>query len=481
MTKQSIIFDTDSYKTSHSMLYPKGTSSVFSYIESRGGLYHETVFFGLQYLLKEYLEGCVVTVDDVNEATEFYAAHGVPFDSAGWMYIATKLSGKLPVRIRAVREGSVIPVSLPLVTIESTDSNVPWITSWLETMLMRVWYPINVATLGYHIKQDLIGWQAKTSDLGNDALSFKLHDFGARGVSSQESAALGGAAHLVNFLGSDTIAGIRAANKHYKTPMAGFSIPASEHSTITSWGRAGELDAYRNMLNTYGKPGALFACVSDSYDLFHAVDQLWGTELRQQVIDSGATLVIRPDSGSPPIIVTETIRRLDAKFGHTVNSKGYKVLNNVRVIQGDGINHKMINEIMRAITLCGYSLDNLAFGMGGALLQQHDRDTQKFAMKCSSITVDGVERDVYKDPITDSGKKSKKGRLDLIIDEDHQAGNIYESYRFYAAERIQSGEISIPHRKSELHVVFDNGQLYNETTMDSVRELVALGVKPYDD
>jgi nicotinamide phosphoribosyltransferase len=195
--------------------------------------------------------------------------------------------------------------------------------------------------------------------------------------------------------------------------VAGFSIPAAEHSTITSWGREGEVDAYRNMLKQFAKPASIVAIVSDSYDIFNAVDKLWGEELRDEVIASGATVVIRPDSGDPDIICRQLVQKLDAKFGSTVNSKGFKVLNNVRLIQGDGVNENTIRTILGSFQAYGYSADNIAFGMGGALLQQLDRDTQRFAMKCSSAEINGKWIDVQKDPITDSGKKSKAGRVQL--------------------------------------------------------------------
>ena len=223
-----------------------------------------------------------------------------------------------------------------------------------------------------------------------------LHDFGARGVSSLESAALGGAAHLVNFLGTDTVSALCLARAHYHAPMAGYSIPAAEHSTITSWGREREVDAYRNMLRQFGKPGAIVAVVSDSYDIYRAISEHWGTTLRDAVIASGATLVIRPDSGDPVEVVAESLRRLDEAFGHVINGKGYRVLNHVRVIQGDGINPDTIRAILQRITGDGYAADNVAFGMGGALLQRLDRDTQKFALKCSAARVDGEWVDVYR-------------------------------------------------------------------------------------
>ncbi|WP_448481942.1 nicotinate phosphoribosyltransferase [Pseudoxanthomonas mexicana] len=289
-----------------------------------------------------------------------------------------------------------------------------WVPSYLETMLLRIWYPITVATISWHAKQTIRQFLERTSDDPEGQLPFKLHDFGARGVSSLESAALGGAAHLVNFMGTDTVSGLLLAKAHYHEPMAGFSIPAAEHSTITSWGRDNEVEAYRNMLRQFARPGSIVAVVSDSYDIFHAIRQHWGTTLKQEVIDSGATVVIRPDSGDPVAVVHQCLDLLDEAFGHTVNGKGYKVLNHVRVIQGDGINPSSIRAILERITSAGYATDNLAFGMGGALLQRLDRDTQKFALKCSAARVDGEWIDVYKDPVTDKGKQSKRGRMTLL-------------------------------------------------------------------
>lgn len=453
--KYNYLFDTDSYKVSHFKQYPPGTTSMFSYIESRGGEYDKTVFFGLQYYLKEYLSH-QVTVEDVEKAKKLFDLHGEPFNYDGWMYIARELNGYIPVRIRAPQEGSIIPTHNILMSIESTDPKVFWIVSWLETMLLRVWYPITVATRSNHIRQIIMKALHQSSDSPNDEINFKLHDFGSRGTSSQESAMIGGAAHLVNFMGSDTVAGVLMANDYYKIQMAGFSIPAAEHSSITSWGKENEVEAYRNMLRQFAKPGALVACVSDSYDLWNACANLWGGELRQEVRNSGAVVIIRPDSGHPPTVVLKCVQILEEKFGSTVNSKGYKVLDNVRVIQGDGINEVSIQEILDLLLANGYSASNIAFGMGGQLLQAVNRDTLRFAMKCSSVTVDGEERDVFKDPVTDPGKASKAGRLDLIYTD-----NGYETVKLGPNEKS--------HPLSVMHTVYENGEMVLETTFDKVR------------
>jgi nicotinamide phosphoribosyltransferase len=301
---KSIILNTDSYKVSMFKQYPAGTTGVYSYIESRGGRYDRTVFFGLQAFIKEYLLE-PITQTDIDVADEILTAHGEPFNRAGWQYILDKHAGFLPVVIRAVPEGTVVPVKNVLATIENTDPECFWLTTWLETALLRaVWYGTTVATQSYTIKQVILDYLERTGD--PTTIDFKLHDFGARGVSSLESAGIGSAAHLVNFMGTDTITGVLFAREYYNAGIAGFSIPAAEHSTITSWGRDGEVDAYRNILNNFAKPGSIVAIVSDSYDIYNAVENLWGGELRQQVIDSGATVVIRPDSGDP----VEVNRRL---------------------------------------------------------------------------------------------------------------------------------------------------------------------------
>lgn len=423
----NIILNTDSYKVSMFKQYPTGTTGVYSYIESRGGRYDRTVFFGLQAFIKEYLLE-PITQADIDIAETILSQHGEPFNRAGWQYILDKHRGYLPVVIRAVPEGTVVPTKNVLATIENTDPECFWLTTWLETALLRaIWYPTTVATQSWKIKQVILDYLEKTGD--PTTIDFKLHDFGARGVSSMESGGLGGAAHLVNFMGTDTITGLLFAREFYNAGIAGFSIPAAEHSTITSWGRENEVKAYENMLKQFATPGSIVAVVSDSYDIFNAVGKLWGEELRQQVIDSGATIVIRPDSGDPEIICGKLVELLGQKFGYTTNAKGFKVLNNVRLIQGDGVNEHTIRCILGHFMAYGWSADNIAFGMGGALLQQLDRDTQKFAMKCSAISVrvedrkmtsagvvvvDEIQwRDVQKDPITDSGKKSKAGRVTL--------------------------------------------------------------------
>ena len=454
---KNLILNTDSYKVSMFKQYPAGTTGVYSYIESRGGRYDSTVFFGLQAFIKEYLLD-PITQSDIDIADEILTAHGEPFNRAGWQYILDKHRGYLPVVIRAVPEGTVVPVKNVLATIENTDPNCFWLTTWLETALLRaVWYGTTVATQSYTIKQVILDYLERTGD--PSTIDFKLHDFGARGVSSMESAGIGGAAHLVNFMGTDTISGVLFAREYYNAGIAGFSIPAAEHSTITSWGRDNEVKAYENMVKQFGRAGSVLAVVSDSYDIFNAASKLWGEDLRQLVIDSGATVVIRPDSGDPVEVNRRLVEILGEKFGYTTNAKGFKVLNNVRLIQGDGINELTVRSILGAFMAMGWSADNIAFGMGGALLQIVDRDTQRFAMKCSAMQMNGEWRDVVKDPVTDPGKKSKAGRVSLWT---NGAGE-------YVSSVDEPTQWADRGWTPALVEVFRNGQLVSDIDFASVR------------
>lgn len=468
LTNNNPILDTDSYKFSHPLQYPENTDYLMAYIEARGGpdsSHQTTTFFGLQMILEQLTVR--ITKEHVEEAKAFCDVHLgqniFPYDD--WMYVVNSLDGKIPLKIKAVPEGTKVPVHNVLVTIESTDTRCFWMVSWFETQLLRVWYPTNVATISNAIKKIIYTALINTSDDADGAINFKLHDFGSRGVSSRESAALGGAAHLANFMGSDTVVGVIAANKYYQASMAGFSIPAAEHSTITTWGKTKEAEAFRMMLNKFHTP--LVAVVSDSYDLHHAVTEIWGTELKQEVIDSGKMVVVRPDSGSPiEQIVLQTIEGLANKFGTTENSKGFKVLNNVRVIQGDGINETTIAEIINLLIQNQYSIDNIAFGMGGALLQQYNRDTYKFAYKACLARINGEYRRVFKDPATDPGKRSKSGKLTLV-------NSVYGGITTVDILNRQIMTIE----KEMLETVFENGEMVKQYTLDEVRSTIDTTMK----
>jgi nicotinamide phosphoribosyltransferase len=455
----NLILNTDSYKASHYRQYPQGTQFMSYYIESRGGDYDQLVFFGLQLFLKQYLLK-PISAEMIDEAESILVPHGLPFNRADWEYILQTYDGFLPIAIEAMPEGMITQPGQVMAQIVNTDSRCFWLPGYLETMLLRAaWYGTTVATRSRTCKQLIAKYLIETAD-DLSGLDFKLHDFGARGVSSQESAAISGLAHLVNFKGTDTLAAIIAAQRYYHAEMPAYSIPAAEHSTITSWGRENEDQAYENMLQQFLAPGKLVAVVSDSYNLWQTLES-WGTSFKAQIQNSGGTLVVRPDSGNPVEVVLKTLQMLEQYFGCTVNRKGYKVLPPcIRVIQGDGVSLSSIAEILETTKKQGYSADNLAFGMGAELLQKVNRDTLKFAMKASSVQINGVWQDVFKDPITDPGKQSKRGRLALISNAQDQLATI-------SIDQLGS-------HRNLLQPVFRNGKLLVDDTFEMIRERAAV-------
>jgi nicotinamide phosphoribosyltransferase len=461
----NVILLTDSYKVSHSVQYPEGTTEVYSYFESRGGQFDEITFVGLQYFLEEYLSK-PITQEDIEEAAEDYALHfgnEKLFNREGWEYILKQHGGYLPVSIKAVPEGLTVGTKNVLMTVVNTDPKCFWLTNYLETLLSQVWYPSTVASLSRQQKKYIKAALDKSAD-NSDGLMFKLHDFGFRGATTVESAGIGGFAHLVNFMGTDTVPALRVARKYYSCRMAGFSIPASEHSTITSWGKENEVKAMANMLDKY--PTGLVACVSDSYNIYKACEEYWGTELKDKILNRDGCLVVRPDSGEPTEVVPKILQILYEKLGGTVNSKGYKMLPpQVRVIQGDGIDVDTLPKLLDAIMKAGFSTDNLAFGSGGGLLQKVNRDTSKFAFKCCSVVVAGEQRDVYKQPIDTPWKISKKGKLKLVLDHSWKDKKIGPEYTTVGLDDL---------RPDELVEVYRNGKVLVKATLDDLRNRAGL-------
>lgn len=449
---------TDSYKLSHAPQYPDGTEYVRSYFEPRvGAKFDKTVFFGLQYIIKEYLVGKVVTEDWIDRMEWITNNHVGPniFNREGWDYILKEHDGKLPIEIRAVPEGTPVPTSNVLMTVVNTDPKCFWLTNYLETLLVQVWYPCTVASLSYEAKKMLLRHLVKSGTPEN--IDFMLHDFGVRGSTTPESAALGGLGHLINFKGTDNIPALIMGYDYYECDMAGFSVAASEHSTVTSHGQENELQTYiRYFRDVY--PSGIAACVADSWNVYEAA-KMWSTgDLKDIILNRDGKAVFRPDSGEPKEVDPEVINILGKGFGFTTNDKGYNVLptDKIGVIQGDGCNLTMMNEVLCTIEdEYNQSSDNIIFGMGGALLQKLDRDTQRFAFKCSEITVNGETRNVSKDPITDKGKKSKAGNLHLVREGD-------KFFTIPGPDGAIHGDI--------LETVFKNGEITKEYTFDQIRQ-----------
>ncbi|XP_028302967.1 nicotinamide phosphoribosyltransferase 2 [Gouania willdenowi] len=457
----NILLATDSYKITHFKQYPQGINKIYSYFECRrtkGSQFNEVVFFGLQYLLKKYLTGRVVTEEKIEEARLFYQMHfkQAVFNEDGWRKLLEKHDGRLPVRIKAVPEGTVVPRGNVLFTVENTDPSFYWLTNYIETLLVQMWYPITVATISREFKKILAKHLRATSG-GVAGLELKLHDFGYRGVSSQESAALGGAAHLVNFCSTDTVAGLLMTQRYYSCPMAGFSIPAAEHSTIISWGRNREKEAFEQVLDQF--PSWPVSVVSDSYDIFNACRNIWGDKLKEQVMERGhdSCVMIRPDSGDPAETLLQVLKIFEECFGSSLNSVGFKVLPSyLRIIQGDGIDLTSLDQILQKLSDEGWSAENIMFGCGSALLQKLNRDTLSCAFKCSYVETDGKGMDVYKQPVTDPSKGSKRGRLSLRRNSDG------------LMETVEEG--AGKPEEDFLVTVFENGVLMLDLSLEEIRK-----------
>lgn len=440
----NVILSTDSYKLTHGVMLPPGCTKMGSYCESRpGGEFSETLFFGLRPIL-EKISGKIVTKEDIDFAETFTNKHfknNVKFDREGWEHILDKHKGRLPVRICAVPEGLLINEGNVLFTIENTDDKVPWLTNHLETMLLQVWYPSTIATISYELALQVQ----------------QLHDFGLRGSTSMESAAIGGAAHLLSFTGSDNLAGIQYAINNYDAmenfhdPIPGLSVPAAEHSTIISWGKDREVDAYKNMLEKY--PTGIISIVADSYDVFNACKNLFGKKLKNYIDKSNRVVVIRLDSGDPLKVMLKCLNILEDCFGCTIDGQGRKYLpSHIQIMQGDGITRNSLGTILGGLVLNNWALSNVAFGSGGGLLQDCNRDTQRFALKSSWAEINDKIVPISKNPRTDPTKVSKSGLLKLIcLDEQKHE---YKTVSFNSKKEYDTNNID-----DVLRPVFEDGRM----------------------
>lgn len=474
-TNYNLILDTDSYKIGgHWNMYLTNEGYINSYGECRGGaLHNEQVFVGLQILLDQ-IQGRAITPKDVDEAAEYCKLHfgnEEAFNYFGWMDIATRLEGKLPVIIEAVPEGTVVGKSNVIIQIRNTDPKHKWLVGYLETMLSRIWYPIAVSTKSREVKKVIKEFWGLTSDQGEDAfgINFCLHDFGGRSCASYDAGGIGGMAHLVNFIGTDTVQALKFAREYYDADLTklAFSVPASEHSIMTFKGREGEAEVFESLLDKY--PTGILSVVSDSYNIYEFTSTI-AERFKDKILARDGKTVFRPDSGDPVTVTIAVLENLGEVFGYTINSKGYKILNEkVGTLWGDGIDIDGIEMIKKAMMKAGWSAENIVFGMGGALLQKLNRDTEAWAFKACAQRPDiGSEwLDVYKEPV-DAGdgaqftKKSKRGILSLIED---PGGDGYRTIR----------RDETPHgAKNILVKVFENGEILKRYTFDEVRANAAL-------
>jgi nicotinamide phosphoribosyltransferase len=453
--KQNQVTLTDSYKVSHDRMYPDGTQYVSSYFEARKGAHFpKTMFFGLQILLKDHFLGVQVTKEDIDKAEKLMGEHLGEFNRAKWDYIVDNCGGKLPIKIRAVAEGTQVPVDNVLFNIINTDPNCYWLVGHMETVLTHVWHSSTVATLSKQCRNLFEIYLEASCDEGKEfpGIDFMLHDFGYRGATCIQAAQRAGMGHLVNFSGTDTIIALEGAMDYYNAPGAvGFSVNATEHSVMTSRGREGEIETIKDIITKY--PNGILSMVSDSYDIFNCVENIYGKgEVKEMILARDGVFVIRPDSGEPVATMKRLLELAGEAFGFETNKKGFKVLNpKVRIIWGDGIGFDGIGTILEMAIANDWSAENLVFGMGGGLHQKVDRDTQRCAFKSSAQMRNGEWHDIFKDPL-DQSKRSKRGQLKLIK----------EDGQFKTVRLEEEGE-------DILETVFLNGDLVKEFTFDEVR------------
>lgn len=460
MIENNICLLTDSYKVTHHYFYPEGTEKIYSYLESRvGAEFNKTIFYGLQYILKKYLEGPVVTQEKIDQADRLISSHIGPdiFNRDGWQYILDNHDGMLPIEIKAVAEGTPVDVSNVLMTVENTDRQSFWLVNYLESLLLQVWYPSTVATLSAEVRK-LCNFYLEVTGSLKDNLDFMLHDFGYRGATSTESSMLSGSAHLLSFSGTDTIPSLAMPENYYNdSELYGFSVQATEHSVMTSLGPEGEFDQVLNVIDK-ARDGVL-SIVIDSYNYRNFLIEAGksGSELNEAILNFLETennkVVFRPDSGEPVSTTIDCLNLLSDGFGSHLTDKGYKVFDlNIGLLWGDGLDYQKIRDILFAMKSGGWAAQNIIFGMGGGLHTAVNRDTQRNAFKCSAQLRNGQWHDIFKNPL-DPSKKSKTGRLKLIRDNN--------SFRTVPID--SDGE-------DNLQTVFRNGELLAEDAFSNIKQ-----------
>jgi nicotinamide phosphoribosyltransferase len=481
----------DGYKVDHRRQYPEGTQYVYSNFTPRSTRVegqNDVVFFGLQYFLAAYLQELAHDTffskqrgATVKKYQRFLDSYLGP-NQIGTQHIADLHDlGYIPLRFKALPEGTRVPLRVPMFTVENTHPDFFWVTNYVETILSNViWKACTSATTAYRFRKTLEHFAESTG--GDKAfIDWQGHDFSFRGMSGPEDAALSGAGHLLSFTGTDTVPAIQLLDKYYsgENGLVGGSVAATEHSVMCAGGRTDELETFERLLKLY--PTGILSVVSDTWDLWNVLVSIL-PKLKEQILARNGKLVIRPDSGNPADILCGTdasqttsgvdthanwakrdgvVQTLWEIFGGTVNDKGYKVLNpHIGAIYGDSINTERATEIMQRLQAKGFASTNVVFGCGSYNYQYVTRDTYGFAMKATWAQVNGEEHMLYKDPITDDGgKRSARGRVAVLRDVTE---NLFlKDGLTKAEERTQPF--------NELSTVWQNGRFLGTWSLESVR------------
>ena len=471
---------TDSYKLSHWAQYPEHTTRVYSNLTPRSsripGVDH-AIFFGLQAFLHEW---CQDAFNDFlkmpeEEAVKTYALRVMsivgPSNDTFERIRALHRLGYLPLRFCAVKEGTPVPMRIPMMTVENTHPDFYWLTNYIESVLSAyLWHPITSATLAWHLRSMLNDWAMKTAGT-IEPVAWQGHDFSLRGLEGLEAAGSSGAGHLLSFTGTDSLPALDFVDMHYDDAdngLIGGSVPATEHSVMCAGGVYNERDTYERLLKLY--PEGIVSIVSDTWDLWKVCTEILPS-LHQEIMSRNGKLVVRPDSGDPVNIICGDpeapydspqylglARILAREFGATRNTQGYLELDShIGMIYGDSITYERAEEMCRRLAENGFASTNIVLGVGSYTYQYVTRDTLGIAMKATWAEIDGVGHELFKDPITDNGiKKSACGRLAVVRDEE---GKITLIEKATAVQESQS----------LLEPVFENGNMLRTQSFVEIR------------
>lgn len=460
----------DGYKFSQFKQYPLKMNHLLSYIEARFGAKHVDIPFYIQPFLKEFMTR-PLTHRHIDDQVRFNKPYGAPFNEAGYRRVVDEFGGRWPVEIKTLPEGCIVAPGVPMTYIEETHPEFAWLVSPFETAMLRgVWYMTTVGAVSLAVQKTIRKYLLESSDLQGDELKtvmmYMLNDFGARGATGHEGAMLGDMAHLLTGQrGTDTAEGVDGLRIYYHQEhgTGGNTIPASEHSTASAFGLEPEQEIAFNdhMIEQFGF-GPIFASVIDSVDAHRNVRDHWGEANMERVMAMAARLVLRPDSGVPEEESVAVLEILWDRFGGTLNSKGKRVLNpKVRMIYGDGINEESIERICFAVVNAGFSLENMCFGMGGALLQEVVRDTERYAMKACEIGDENGRHPIGKRPKTDPTKASKFGPRWLYVGEGDEI--------IVSDKKCDGDEL--------MSVRYRDGLLLEDYTCQMVRDLIEYQIR----
>ena len=487
------IMQTDGYKLDHRRQYPEGVTHVYSNWTARGtripGV-DKVVFVGLQYviqkrLMEDFEAFFAADVDEVCTGYQEMLDKYLGPNDVGTDHIrALHNLGYIPLEFKALPEGTHVPLRIPTFTLENTHPDFFWLTNYFETILSTdLWMPMTSATNAGRIRGLLNEWAVKTG-APLEGVGFQGHDFSMRGMAGAEAGLISGLGHLVAFTGTETVPVLQFVEDYY--PMEGFlagTVPATEHSVMCAGGDENERETFQRLLDLY--PEGILSVVSDTWDFWRVLTEHLPA-LKDQIMARNGKLVIRPDSGDPADIVCGVNSRLaDDKlgsytieqqkgayellwdlFGGTINEKGYKVLDpHVGVIYGDAMNYDRIQDICARLEAKGFSIESMVFGLGSYGYQYQTRDTFGFAMKATNVTIDGEDRAIFKDPVTDSGlKKSLKGRIQVFKDAE---GEIYaaDADALYPADWAEEDN-----EKDLLQTVWKDGKFVKTYSFDEVRQ-----------